>query len=429
MSALMPAVALREESRLSLRRLSPAELADAVDGGIARLRAEATVSWERPGQRSAVFALGAAAEWRGEGGLDGPRLLARTLAATLPGASRRQFRAFVAAAFDPGSPARDAAWSGFGAWRCVVPRLLLELSEGAWSGYEFAASGGTLALPAPAREGRTASSCGLEPGPWAAAVAEAVRRIEGGEFEKVVLARQQRGIAGRSAAEALHELAQRYPSCFVFRFATPGGDWIGASPERLVAVDGGVVRAASLAGSRRRGASAAEDRVLGDGLLRDPKELAEHGVVVRAVREALESACESVTTPAAPVLMRMANIQHLYTPVTGCLRPGVGVLDLVHRLHPTPAVGGWPRPSAMAAIRELEQMDRGWYAGPVGWVDGEGNGEFAVALRSARLSQGEATLYGGAGIVAGSDPERELAETTLKMRPLAEALGVELPWM
>ncbi len=180
----------------------------------------------------------------------------------------------------------------------------------------------------------------------------------------------------------------------------------------------------ALAGSIRRGVTDQEDHALGQQLLASAKDSGEHAVVVRVLAEGLRAVCADVQTPPAPQLLRLHNVQHLHTPITARVRTGRSVLDLVERLHPTPAVGGYPREAALRLIRDREGLDRGWYAGPLGWVDARGEGEFAVALRSALLRGSEATLFAGCGIVADSQPESEYAESALKMRPLLAALGV-----
>ena len=151
-------------------------------------------------------------------------------------------------------------------------------------------------------------------------------------------------------------------------------------------------------------------------------------VVVRALVEALSETCPRLHYSETPSLLKLGNIQHLCTPITGQLANGHTLLDLVERLHPTPAVGGRPREAALRLIREREGLDRGWYAGPVGWLNAEGEGEFAVALRSALLHGNTATLFAGCGIVADSDPVREYAESRLKLKPMLTALGAHSGW-
>jgi isochorismate synthase len=256
-------------------------------------------------------------------------------------------------------------------------------------------------------------------------VRDTLREIRGSAVEKVVLARQVTARAERSidAAAVLRRLREGYPQCTVFAFARGDACFLGATPERLVRLEGRAVRADPLAGSAARGATEDEDRRLGDALLADEKERREHGLVVGAVRDALEPVCSHLDVPETPELLRMPNVQHLHTPIRGVLAGEASILELVERLHPTPAAGGLPRDAALSLIRRYEPFDRGWYAGPVGWVDGGGNGEFAVAIRSALLRGHEALLYAGCGIVAGSDPEREYAESCLKLRPMLWALN------
>jgi isochorismate synthase EntC len=162
-------------------------------------------------------------------------------------------------------------------------------------------------------------------------------------------------------------------------------------------------------------------------LLESAKDRSEHAVVVRALREALAAVCSEVSAPDAPALLSVRNVHHLYTPVTGALANGSCLLDIVARLHPTPAVGGFPSQTALRFIREREDLDRGWYAAPVGWLDRHGEGEFAMALRSALIAGSEASLFAGCGIMADSDPEQEYAESWLKLRPVLSALGGREP--
>ena len=197
---------------------------------------------------------------------------------------------------------------------------------------------------------------------------------------------------------------------------------LGATPERLVRLAGRRVDTAAVAGSAARGRSPEEDARLARALSESKKEQAEHAVVVRALRAALEDLCAELTLPEAPRLLRLDGIQHLETPLVATLRGSPHVLDLVARLHPTPAVGGSPREAALAWLAAREQLERGWYAGPLGYVDASGGGEFFVALRSALLRAGEARLFAGAGVVEGSTPEAELRETRLKLRALLAPL-------
>jgi isochorismate synthase len=261
---------------------------------------------------------------------------------------------------------------------------------------------------------------------WKDAVARTAADIRAGRYAKVVLARQERLTLDGAAdiAGALRSLRQNYPGAFVFALGTPGGCFLGATPERLVRLDGHEVATLCLAGTIARGATPEEDARLAEELLTSAKNREEHAVVVRAIREALEPVCDELLMPDTPQIMQVRNLQHLATPVRARLRGDRCVLDLVARLHPTPAVGGIPRADALVAIREREGYSRGWYAGAVGWVDVNGGGEFAVALRSALLLPERAILFAGAGIMGDSDPDSEYAECTLKLRPMRAALGV-----
>jgi len=162
----------------------------------------------------------------------------------------------------------------------------------------------------------------------------------------------------------------------------------------------------------------------GARLLKNPKDRLEHAVVVDMLREVISEACDDVTTAVGPTLLKVANIQHLETALAGRLRERLSILELAGRLHPTPAVGGLPRDRALGWMREHEELERGWYAGPVGWIDRRGEGEFAVAIRSALMHGNRARLFAGCGIVADSDPDQEYAESWLKLRPMLSALGV-----
>jgi isochorismate synthase len=260
---------------------------------------------------------------------------------------------------------------------------------------------------------------------WKNTVCSAIDDIKRGELEKVVLARSCyiQGNGDFSPAQVLERLSTAYPDCFVFAVARDDTYFLGASPERLVCLQNNTVRVTCLAGSIARGKHEDEDQQLAQQLLSASKERFEHEAVVRMLSEALTELCIDPIIVPAPTLMKMPNIQHLFTPITGRLADDSTILELVQRLHPTPALGGTPRKDALRFIREQEGLDRGWYAAPVGWMDADGNGEFAVAIRSALLNGSDATLFAGCGIVADSDPELEYTETCLKMRPMLSALG------
>jgi isochorismate synthase len=260
------------------------------------------------------------------------------------------------------------------------------------------------------------------PETYMGAVKEATRMIKAGELEKVVLARMvlartERDIDRRALLERLRA---REPDAYVF--AVHG--FVGASPELLVARMGMEVRSNPLAGTTARSADPFEDRAAGEQLLASRKDRLEHAPVVDAVRAALGPACASLTADASPELLATGAVWHLSTPVRGRLRePAASAMRLSAALHPTPAVCGSPRDAAMSAIHRLETIDRTLYAGIVGWMDADGDGEWAVALRCAEIQGRFASLFAGAGIVADSEPRAELDETAAKFRSMLGALG------
>ena len=268
-----------------------------------------------------------------------------------------------------------------------------------------------------------------EPDEYAAAVERATKRIRANEFQKLVLARSLIVDAEREldAKQLLWRLRAVDPDCYAFATlpfgAPPGAILVGASPELLVSRHGRDVRATPLAGSAQRFGDASRDRASGDKLFRSEKEREEHRVVVEDVAHVLGAFCDELDHPHEPELLGTANVWHLATPFRGRLHdPGVSVLELVAALHPTPAVCGTPREEAREALAELEPIDRGAYAGPVGWVDANGDGEWAIALRCAEITRKTARLFAGAGIVADSVPEAEVDETERKFRALLDAL-------
>jgi len=260
---------------------------------------------------------------------------------------------------------------------------------------------------------------------WQRAVATAVQRIRAGELSKVVLARDLYATAARDLdiRVILRRLADRYPDCYTFACA----NLVGATPELLIRRQDDDVSSLVLGGTAPRGRDEAEDARLGAALLASAKEREEHEYAVVGVRAVLAARCDRLKIEYAPSLRRFANVQHLATWITGRLDAGQAasepsVLALADALHYTPAVCGTPAETAMELIRDLEAMDRGRYAGPVGWVDARGNGEWGIALRCAQVDGRRARLFAGCGIVAGSDPEAELAETQAKFAAMQFAL-------
>ena len=261
--------------------------------------------------------------------------------------------------------------------------------------------------------------------PYQVGVAEALREIERGDYRKIVLARAKRLTTTEEfhPLGVLNHLRQHFPGCYSFSIANgQGQSFIGASPERLVRVAHGRMHTEALAGSASRGDSASEDAALARALLQSEKDLREHRMVLDSILRRLADLNLSVEHAAQPRILGLANVQHLHLPISAALPEGVHVLDLVARLHPTPAVGGTPREPALAAIRRLEPVSRGLYAGAHGWADHRGGGEFFVGIRSALIDGHSATVHAGAGIVAGSDAGKEFAETELKFKALVGAL-------
>ncbi|MGO8947513.1 MAG: isochorismate synthase MenF [Ktedonobacterales bacterium] len=260
---------------------------------------------------------------------------------------------------------------------------------------------------------------------WSRMVAAATEGIQRGEQRKVVLARsiEARAESPFAVAEALAGLRRRYASAHIFALTRGESTFLGASPEQLARVSGGQVETMALAGSAPRGTSPEQDTWLGAELLRQDKTRSEHALVAEMIREALAPLTTVLNSPEKPQILKLENVQHLLTPITGELFPHISMLRVIAALHPTPAVAGEPRAAAMATIRRYEPLDRGWYAGPIGWIGSDGTGEFAVALRSALISGSSATLFAGCGIVAGSDPDAEYLESCWKLEVMLQGLG------
>lgn len=450
--------------------IPPADAVDLFARGIA-LGADPML-WEQPEDGVSIVGIGRAWEFAAEGAdrFEGARdawgrLLAGALGGALDGEAPSWARPAVEQMPGAAGPmlmggfafSRDGptttAWNGFAASSLVLPRVVVFTRTGevcatasvvvrpAATGLDEADHGAAEALallrellggaktlwkPLPCEEARGTIIREETPpaAVWKSLVARAAEAVRCGDLRKVVVARALKvSGAGFDPKRALRALRADYPTCTIFAIARGGRCFLGATPERLVRVRGGDVSAMALAGSAPRGRTGEEDRRLGESLLASPKDRLEHAVVVETLRDALDGACSSVKVAGAPSLLKVSNVQHLYTPVTARLHDGTTILDLVGRVHPTPAVGGVPRQEALEWIHRHEGLDRGWYAGPIGWLDRRGDGEFAVAIRSALLCGGEATLYAGCGIVADSDPDAEYEESRLKLRPLLAALG------
>jgi isochorismate synthase len=330
---------------------------------------------------------------------------------------------------DPGEP-----WSGFPALLLRVPALAVTRVRGrtyataastdAEALLELGEAANVPGLRAPAAR-RLEVTAVRNPVAWTAAVEIAATRLRAGDAAKVVLAREvlARGDGVVSAALVARSLRAAYPSCFTYLITGADGTaFAGASPELLVRRSADRAFSQPMAGSVARGATDAEDERLARQLEDSAKDAVEHRLVSEFVVDALRPFARSVAAR-APEVVRFTNIQHLATSVTAeLIHPPADALQLAAALHPTPAVGGWPRDAANAMIDELEGMERGWYAGAVGWIDGRGDGEFAVALRCGLLWEDGARLYAGVGVMPDSDPARELEETELKFNALLTAL-------
>lgn len=421
----------------------PEALWDALPG-------EPAVLWEPP--ESATWAgAGAARVFRGEGP-DRFAAVQRDVARELDAGELRELvggagvepAVFGGAAFTPGG-ASGGPWEGFGDACFLLPRwtyrlgggeavVTLALAPGAPPAHCLMAEADLIA------EAIEVSAAGTEPsdlegsieeedvGGWYAQVAAARDAIATSRLHKVVLARclTVTMSAPPGPAALLRRLRSEDDGLYRFGFRLGGGAFVGASPELLLERRGEVVRSEALAASvpRPLDADVGSERELAASLLRDPKQRWEHELVVDAVRRRLAPLCRLVELPDAPRVRALRHLLHLSTPISGRLVAPLPLLDLASRLHPTPAVGGQPTDAALAFLAEHEPTPRGWFAGPVGRLVAGGDGELAVALRSALLCGREAHVYAGAGIVAGSEASRELEEIRAKARTCLAALGV-----
>jgi isochorismate synthase len=330
--------------------------------------------------------------------------------------------------FDPLRTASQL-WDGFPDAMFVLPERTLVLRDGAAWLTTNVLTGPTVSPDRTPIHGTRHTERTLSPEAWQTRVGALVRGMRSGQLgvDKVVLARQEQVSQAQciDVQAALRKLADSYPSCTVFAISHGDACFLGATPERLITLRNGTASTMALAGSVARGGTQAEDDLLAQQLLHDPKERAEHAIVVAALREGLaaDGLCSTIVADAGPRVRKLPNLQHLMTPIRAQVAAGRCVLDLVERLHPTPAVGGFPTQRALEIIRAWEHLDRGWYAGPLGWVNRHGEGEFVVGIRSALVRGSDATLFAGCGIVADSDPTAEYTESGWKLRPMLAALG------
>jgi isochorismate synthase len=384
-------------------------------------RIDSRALWMRPATGEALVGLGTAAAFGGEVGRVAAEWRALLGDADVEPTNLPGPRLLGGFGFDPLAHA-TSLWHGFGAGRLVLPqRLFTVQNQVTW----LTTSQLDDAEPPTRSFGSQAPArLGLSADDWQRLVGDVAAAIRCGDagLRKVVLARANQVRARVPLATALRTLVAEYPSCTVFAFATADACFLGATPERLVALHAGTATTMALAGTAPRGATPDEDRVIADRLLNDPKERTEHAVVAEALRESLAPIATRVVADAEPRIHALPNVQHLITPIRAQMSDGQSVLDVVAAVHPTPAVGGYPRETALELIRQRESLDRGWYAGPIGWVDARGEGEFVVGLRSALICGDTATLFAGCGIVADSDPRTEYAEWGWKLRPMLAAL-------
>ncbi len=445
--------AIDEAAGRGRRTLASATVAiDPVDVGAAvlasRLASDRWFCWEQPESGFALGALGSVREVISRGpdrfqqvAGDCAEIIHDAAARIPPGVPAGAGAVWTGGfAFDPDG-GRDPQWASLPPALMVLPELSLLLSGGScWltlnaliASEEEAdqaravlrrrleglreASLGPLD-PAPAGGSRITAP--RPPGHYEQAVAAAVERIRAGDLEKVVLAREVTvaSSAAHETAPILGALRELFPSCFCFCVGTPEAAFLGASPELLIRRRGAVAATVALAGSTRRSADPAVDDHLGEQMLHSDKVREEHGIVARRIARALRPHSVWVEAGEEPTVVRVANIQHLATPIQAQLADSRSAIELAGLLHPTPAVGGEPREAAVPLIERLEGLDRGWYAGPVGWMDAAEDGEFCVALRSGLLRDRTAHLYAGCGIVAGSEPAAELAEAEIKLEAL-----------
>lgn len=355
-----------------------------------------------------------------------------------------------------GEPPADAAWSPFGAASMSVPELLLlQTPAGSWLTTSFRRLGkagsskpGELELPdrldriwadLVAQATADAASAGAgtdrvhltivaehpDRRTWDRLVDRFAGAVGRGRLDKVVLARRLdlTSPVVIDAVSAVRRLATGSPTSTTYAIVRGGSVFLGATPERLISTQGNDFQTVAIAGSIRHDDDAAEEAALAAELLSSDKDREEHEIVVEMLRTMLEPAASEIHIAASPVVATFGTVQHLVTTVTGRLRNRAGILSLAGLLHPTPAVGGEPRALALELISEHEGFERGWYAGPLGWVGADGDGEFVVALRCAVVSGRNAALFAGCGIVADSDPGREWEESRNKMQVVASALG------
>lgn len=383
--------------------------------------------WEQPSARRFRVGIGCAARVSvaGKGRFGQADAEARALFDRIAweGSGPRVAQLLGGFAFAPGMEA-SGPWRGFPDGQLTLPELTCWREQDRYVRDSLCGSAWADLRPRPLALGRAASGVvefangGLER--YAQRVQLALEGIRSGRLEKVVVARDAHITAGSAIDPVvwLVALRERFPSCTLFAIGEGDAVFLGATPERLVRVRGETVETAAIAGTAARGASRTSDQALGEALLNSSKDSEEHAIVVRFMESALAACCDSVDIDPQPRLLKTRTVQHLCTELRGRRsgNPPVSLIDLVSRLHPTPAVGGAPREAALDWLAEHESVSRGWFAGPVGFLQSDGDGEFSVALRSALVRGNTATAWAGAGIVARSEAKAEFTETELKLR-------------
>jgi len=399
------------------------------------------VYWSGREDRAGVAAVGVA-DLREAGVSEGAGSLSKLLAA-LPDSGVSGARYYGGARFDPlGKP--DEEWAAFSAYRFVLPRFELHAGETETTlvcnlvlpkdtayaskivqdieDLSFPEGTSRSLLPTPVLREDSPDLKG-----WRENVERALGAFSEGRLGKVVLARRAEfGFDGDLDPTLLLEsLRAATPDCFHF-YAEPedGTAFLGASPERLFRREGRLVESEAVAGTRPRGASSADDEGLRDDLLHSAKDRVEHTYVSKGIREALGPLCEELEIEDNVSEMKLARGRHLRSKVRGTLRDGVTDAGLLDAMHPTPAVGGYPRGEALERISALEPFDRGWYAGTVGWIGSDAS-DFAVGIRSGLVRGKTLALFSGAGIVAGSVPDEEWAEIEQKIGDFTGMFGLE----
>jgi isochorismate synthase len=441
---------IRRGRRTLVSVTAAAEIADPCAAIFAaRLASDRWFCWEQPDRDFALAGMGVAREASGRGERRFEEV-ARTAGETGRDAIVEGVRGVPAGAgpvwlggfaFDPAG-GRSATWSSFEPGSLFLPEVSIcrrgedcfitvnaivgpgddadRRAEELGARLAGLRADASLPLVDPHPTGRATIRSARPPRAFEDAVEGATARIATGEMQKVVLAREVivSAAAAHDPAPIFGAMREGFPTCFCFCAGTPEAAFIGASPELLVRRSGAGVSTVALAGSTRRSSDPAVDDHLGERLLRSDKDRREHRIVAERIVRRLRPHAVWVETAPEPEIVKVANIQHLATPVIAQMADPHSAIELAGMLHPTPAVGGEPWPAAKEALVELEGLDRGWYAAPVGWMDATEDGEFCVALRSALLRDRDAHLFAGVGVVAGSDPEAELAETEIKLQAM-----------